>query len=111
MTIFSPQCKGDCLVVAQALPQCENHPMTSSTLRPLLRPLACTLALASLTACSYMPQWASLKAFQHRGDAPSTEALATPKERSEVLLALTEDHTLVTVNAAQPGQLLGQVTL
>lgn len=98
-------------MVARALPQCENLRMTSSTLRPLLRPLACALVLSSLTACSYMPQWASLKAFKHRGDAPGAEALAVPKERPEVLLALTEDHTLVTLNAGQPGQLLGQVPL
>lgn len=85
------------------------------------RTLLSSIALAlALTGCASVPQWTSLKDWGQQQRAAegsasardsASEALAAPKDRPELLLGLTLNHTLVAFHAHTPGQLISQVPL
>ena len=90
-------------------------PMPASLLPRPLRALS-TLALAlSLGACAYMPQLQGLNDMQAHRHANSkggtTEALASVRERPELLVAVTPSNQLITFNAGEPGKILSRVPI
>ena len=93
--------------------------MKRITLTSSVRALACASLVGLLAGCSSVPQWESLKSWgplktlTRKAQTPpaGTEGLAPARERPELLLGLTLDHTLVTFQASTPGQLVSQVRL
>lgn len=75
---------------------------------PIFLALGCLSALSLLSGCTSWQPLASLKA---QVAPPVQEAKAPARKRAETLLVLTQDHTLVSFDAATPGQIVSHVPL